>query len=343
MNEKITIKEIAALAQVSIGTVDRVLHNRGRVSKETKEKVEKIAKDYDYKSNVNARKLKLNKAFEIAVLLPEADSYWQKHREGISKALSEFDFLNILFFEFKLNDSTTASMNLALDKALDSSPDGMIIAPIFFDSNELLLRRIKDAEVPVILIDSKIEGWDGQLSYIGQDAFQSGVTAAHLIDHGASNNYHVAVINFDQADEVKKTLQSRIAGFESYFSSMVVKPEIRKINIERDNRTISGLLSELSLIEDVRIYVPSSRIYLLNEAIEGKEFTRIVGCDLISQNFEMLRDNKIDFIINQLPFNQGYKAIRTLYKKLIMNREVEEYQFMPIEIVSKFNLDYCSL
>ena len=36
-----TIKEIAKRANVSIGTVDRVLHNRGRVSKETKEKISK--------------------------------------------------------------------------------------------------------------------------------------------------------------------------------------------------------------------------------------------------------------------------------------------------------------
>lgn len=39
------ISEIAKAAGVSVGTVDRVLHNRGRVSKETKANIEKIIKE----------------------------------------------------------------------------------------------------------------------------------------------------------------------------------------------------------------------------------------------------------------------------------------------------------
>ena len=46
-----TIKEIAALAGVSRGTVDRVLNNRGAVNPETAEKIRKIAKELDYKPN----------------------------------------------------------------------------------------------------------------------------------------------------------------------------------------------------------------------------------------------------------------------------------------------------
>ena len=40
-----TIKEIAALARVSRGTVDRVLNDRGAVNPETAEKIRKIAKE----------------------------------------------------------------------------------------------------------------------------------------------------------------------------------------------------------------------------------------------------------------------------------------------------------
>ena len=47
----ITIKEIAALAGVSRGTVDRVLHNRPGVSQENIDKVNKIIKEYDFKPN----------------------------------------------------------------------------------------------------------------------------------------------------------------------------------------------------------------------------------------------------------------------------------------------------
>ena len=46
-----TIKEIAELAGVSRGTVDRVLNNRGSVNAKTAEKILEIAKAVDYKPN----------------------------------------------------------------------------------------------------------------------------------------------------------------------------------------------------------------------------------------------------------------------------------------------------
>ena len=46
--EKIRIKDIARLSGVSVGTVDRVLHNRPNVSPVAREKVEKALKEMDY-------------------------------------------------------------------------------------------------------------------------------------------------------------------------------------------------------------------------------------------------------------------------------------------------------
>ncbi|MPM12713.1 Catabolite control protein A [bioreactor metagenome] len=65
-----TISEIAKLAHVSIGTVDRVLHKRGRVAPETIKKIMSIVEDYGYQPNTYARNLKLSKDFTIGVLLP---------------------------------------------------------------------------------------------------------------------------------------------------------------------------------------------------------------------------------------------------------------------------------
>ena len=47
----ITIKDIAKEANVSEGTVDRVLHNRGGVSQKTEAKIKAIIKKHDFKTN----------------------------------------------------------------------------------------------------------------------------------------------------------------------------------------------------------------------------------------------------------------------------------------------------
>src|SRR5258706_3277402 len=77
--KNIRIKDIATLAGVSTGTVDRVLHKRGRVSKEAEEKVRKILDEIDYQPNPIARSLGSNKKYKIIALIPDPlqNPYWE--------------------------------------------------------------------------------------------------------------------------------------------------------------------------------------------------------------------------------------------------------------------------
>jgi len=87
-----TVKEIARLAGVSIGTVDRVLHGRGEVSAATKAKVENIIDALGYKPDLLARQLSLNKSYHLRVLIPRADQdsgYWRLCRDGIEAAAKD--------------------------------------------------------------------------------------------------------------------------------------------------------------------------------------------------------------------------------------------------------------
>lgn len=53
----IRIVDIAKMAGVSVGTVDRVIHNRGRVSEENRKKVQTILEMVHYQPNLMARSL----------------------------------------------------------------------------------------------------------------------------------------------------------------------------------------------------------------------------------------------------------------------------------------------
>ena len=68
---KIRIKDIAARAGVSVGTVDRVLHKRPNVSKKALEKVEKALKEMDYKPNMYASALAYNKSYTFYCIIPK--------------------------------------------------------------------------------------------------------------------------------------------------------------------------------------------------------------------------------------------------------------------------------
>ena len=104
MGDRIRIKDIAARAGVSVGTVDRVLHKRPNVSKSALEKVEKVLKEINYQPNVYASALAYNKSYTLYCILPKhtSEAYWQEIEIGAIKAV-EFrrDFhLNIKLRRF---------------------------------------------------------------------------------------------------------------------------------------------------------------------------------------------------------------------------------------------------
>ena len=66
----ITSTQIAALAGVSGGTVDRVLKNRGHIAPEVAERIQKIEQEHSYRPNRAGRQLALaRKPMKIGVIL----------------------------------------------------------------------------------------------------------------------------------------------------------------------------------------------------------------------------------------------------------------------------------
>ena len=65
MKSRVTLKQIAELAGVSIGTVDRALNDRGRISTDTKAKILKAAGKYCKDDNVAYKIIKNTKKYNF--------------------------------------------------------------------------------------------------------------------------------------------------------------------------------------------------------------------------------------------------------------------------------------
>ena len=133
MNAKnIRIKDIARLAGVSKGTVDRVLHKRGRVSQEAFQKVMRVLEEIDYKPNLIARTLSSSKNYRIIALLPDSaeDDYWAQTREGIRQAETEWSPYNITIQILAFDLYNKESFTQRAGDALNAKPDGIITADL---------------------------------------------------------------------------------------------------------------------------------------------------------------------------------------------------------------------
>ena len=135
MAEKIRIKDIAERAGVSVGTVDRVLHDRPNVSKPARDKVEKALKEMNYQPNVYASALAYNKSYTFYLLIPkhESEAYWEEIEEGAKKCEdTRRDFhidVEIRFYERSNEESFREEGN----KILEASPEGVIVVPSSLD------------------------------------------------------------------------------------------------------------------------------------------------------------------------------------------------------------------
>ena len=88
MTQRVRIKDIAEKAGVSVGTVDRILHQRPNVSKSAREKVERVLKEINYRPNMYASALAYNKSYTFHLIIPwhEQEAYWEEIEEGAMKA-----------------------------------------------------------------------------------------------------------------------------------------------------------------------------------------------------------------------------------------------------------------
>ena len=103
-----TISDIAILAKVSTGTVDRVIHNRGGVSKKTKIIINDIIKKNNFKINSVASVLAKTKEYKIATLMPtfdEDDMFWESPFLGVEKARSEIEVFGFKIINYSYSQT----------------------------------------------------------------------------------------------------------------------------------------------------------------------------------------------------------------------------------------------
>jgi LacI family transcriptional regulator len=185
-NTPVRIKDIAIKAGVSTGTIDRVLHNRGRVS----EKVLKIIDEMNYEPNLIARSLASNKTYNLAALIPDykIDSYWEAPKLGIEKAERELRQYGIVVHQFVFNPDNVESFVEKANELTNSNPDGIFLSPIFYRETLPFFEKWKTQHIPFVLFNTQIADYD-PLTYIGQDSYQSGMLVAKLIH--SDNPIHV--------------------------------------------------------------------------------------------------------------------------------------------------------
>jgi len=332
----VTIKDIAEAAGVSLSTVDRILHKKGRYSDKTAEKVNKLVKEMGYTPNIHARGLKKSSKHFFSVVLPyrEQDGgYWGQILDGVLQSRKELTSLGTDLNIYQFDRYSEKSCKQAFEKAFADSSIAILTTPV----RPVEVKPLLDSQKkPYLFIDSDLSNMDNKITYIGQDSTKSGILSAKLMSILIKNveNPEILIIKPEG-----KHLSSRLEGFESkireIFSDVYIKTEDSSYFLQNN-------FEQLQSVPD-GIFVANSFVYRVAEILKEKgalyKNIPLIGYDIIKEKEHLVLDGTINFIITQKPIEQGYKGIITLYDSLILKKTIEPKIILPMNIITDENID----
>lgn len=348
MSEKITIKDIAEIAGVSVGTVDRVLHNRANVSQSAREKVEKALKNMNYHPNVYASALAYNKSYTFYLLMPihESEAYWEEIEQGAQKAIeTRRDFhidVKIMYYERFNNDSFIEQYK----KCIEQNPDGVIIVPVELDVTKVFTDSLHDKQIPFILLDSYMPDLK-PLSFWGQDSFCSGYFAAKMLMLIASEEQQIMLLKQVKNGQVtSKQQRNREVGFRHYMKDHYPNIEIVELQIpfKSTKRKYDIILKEFfdAHPQIHHCITLNSKAHIVGEYLLRNNIrnVQIMGYDMVAKNAKCLKEGSISFLIAQHGYQQGFSCVDTLFKAVVLKEKVQPVNYMPIELLTKENMEF---
>lgn len=334
-----TISEIAKKAGVSIGTVDRVLHQRGRVAEKTRKAVEAVIAEYGYSPNPIARTLKQNKPFLIGVLIPPEDAgsgYWKMLLQGMKDAEETLKPFGITLVYGFFNRTEKGSMLDAAESLLKQAIQAMIIAPIVPDEAMELTTRMEG--IPYIYVDSPLPK-ASPLTTIVQNPYRGGLCAGHIMKLLKGSGQFAAFRVYAEA----YNLCERYRGFCDYFKRDAGSAVIEAVCQDETKEGIFNFLDELlAIYPDITgIFVTHTEVYVVGEYLSytnKKDHIALIGYDLQEQNTHGLLNGHIDCIISQRPEYQGYTSVYEIYKSSLLSQKRPARISIPIDILFKENI-----
>jgi len=346
--KKTTIQDLAKYANVSVGTIDRVIHNRGKVAPDKKKKIEEAIEYLNFNPNFLASTLALSRQFVICSLLPEARSsqkYWSLPKKGIEKVARDYKDFGVLVDSYEYSLFDESSFVEQAKTIIDKSPDGVILAPLFEKESKSLLQELDKRSIPYVFIDANIPTLK-PLSYIGPDSLRSGFIGGKLLSSITNAEDELLIVNMVKGMDNSSHEGVLEKGFYDFFNSLgndslkrINSLNIHSTDYEEVSRELVDFYGKSPNIKG--IFITNSKAHLISKFHKQHNLDiKVIGFDLIEENITEMKEGGIMFLISQSPVFQGTRAVQTLFDFFVNKKNPAMVQYVPIDIIIKENVDF---
>ena len=341
-DKRVGVRELARLAQVSVGTVDRALNGRPEISEETRERILKLAKKHGYQPNPVARALSVGRSkIRIGVCLPRhLHVFYDQIRDGILDEAARFRHTGVEILFQPTDHLGSGEVNVVKGvlkqgvRALILTPgDAAALAPII-DKAEA------KSDVRVVCVASD-DSLSRRSMWIAVDPRMNGRMAAELMANFLPANSGVAVVTgmLKTEDHARK-----VEGFSEVFPRDCLGGRIVDV-IEGNDYEEETYQKTLRLLRSNKkldgIYVSTAIVLPVCRALEETAKAgriKVIATDLFLEAVPHLLRGTISAIIYQRPYTQGQLAVRFLMDHILNgSRLPEKYPIAP-SVVLKSNL-----
>jgi len=305
-----------------------------------------IIRQNNYEPNLLARSLATKKKYLFASLLPfhtDDNAYWSGPLEGIKKAAEEVIGFSVKVNHFFFDQYDELTFRKATRELLSSTPDAVLMAPVFLKESQLFVRECDSKNIPYVFIDSNIRG-QKNISYFGQDSYQSGYLAARLMSLGASSDSQFLIVHISRDGKNINHLKQRENGFRTWFKDheQTNKTSIETIFLPGSEKDSADRILPSVINHETNGIFITSNAYKVGRYLKQMKMDhlRVIGYDLTEDNLKLLKTGMIDFLICQKPSEQGYRGIIALFNYLVNKKTVKTLNHIPIDIITRENYTY---
>ncbi len=338
MRKYVTMSDIAEIANVSVNTVSRVLNGKGDISRETVEKILKIARELGYVKDMTASSLRSKKTKIVGVILEDVNNpFFAELLTGIETAAVKKGYQLLV-----MNTSVDVKREReAIKTLLERRVEGILITPT--EKNFEDLEELSKMSFPTVVVGRHVENM--KLDQIYSDEVKGGYLATkHLLSLGRRNLLFVtddlrtnSAAKFRYKGFTKALEEERLTLNQDYVQIVSSAPLKESYEVVQRIVKMGLMFDGVVCYNDILAIGVMKALRDLGKEIPGD--VAVVGYDDI--DFARYLEPSLTSVrINK--FRMGYEAFKILLERINKKRKKPKVVVLDVELVVRESTDITS-
>lgn len=329
-----TIKDVALLAGVSIGTVDRVVHNRGKVSERNRKAVQNAIDALGYRpSRIASALVKRRNGLKIGVCIPNVESeFWAEAMEGVHRAEEKLSPFGVTLVVDTNRTYDFRDQKASILRLLSEGVNALLLVPV--QGKESQLDELIPPEIPYATVIEDIPD-SRRLFHVGPNDCAMGTLAGRLALLYSGPGLQCVIL---AANCQFWGTQDRIRSFQEFLAKHDPTAKVLstcEIPIQSERIAYQSIYEiaeqQMELHPEMNaFYVTNGLTQWAAAAVKNHKKQgqiRVFGYEHTEMTDTFLRDGIISATICQGPARQWYNAIYIMNEVLAGERTIENPVF----------------